>query len=638
LAPRPNIIVILCDDLGYGDVGVLFQNRLRVEHPDRPSMRTPHLDRMAAQGLVLDGLYCPSPVCAPSRASLLTGTTQGHADLRDNGFDRELEDRPTLASVLRAAGYATSAVGKWGLQGGGPEASTPAAWPGYPTRRGFDEYYGYVRHVDGHEHYPREGPYRGPKEVWHDDHEVSTGLDCCYTTDLFTARAKHWITEHQSRMPEQPFFVYLALDTPHAVTELPPCAYPDGGGLDGGMQWLGEPGRMISTAHGVPDSWYHPDYADAVVAGMGSAPWPDVYRRYATAVRRIDDAVGDLLMLLGDLEIDDQTLVLFTSDNGPSIESYLDEDLEADFFASYGPFDGIKRDCWEGGVRVGGIVRAPGLVAAGSRSDSPAQLHDLMPTFAELAGLSPPARTDGVSLLPLLTGEGEQPPSRVYVEYAVTGQTPDYADFAPAHRGRIRGQMQLARISGHVGVRYDVQHASDPFEIYDVLVDPQQLVDLASERADLQVAFHTACARMRVPHPEFPRPYDGVLVPALEPEVPAIVGEWRTFHGDFDWVPMLDGCSPDRVSAAAWPDGEPLVAGAARWAGEIVIPHAGLWELTVTGCADAVLKVHDALVVESRPQAVSMSGTIRLAAGRHPVRLYALGAERPDVTRRSIAE
>src|SRR5699024_3074782 len=147
--------------------------------------------------------------------------------------------------------YATAAIGKWGLAGeAASDVTLPGAWPAYPLRRGFDEFFGYIRHSDGHEHYPKEGVYRGPKEVWHNDQEVSAGPDCCYTTDLFTAKAKHWMVEHVDRRPDDPFFLYLAYDTPHAVTELPAGPYPAGGGVAAGMQWHGEPGRMISTATG----------------------------------------------------------------------------------------------------------------------------------------------------------------------------------------------------------------------------------------------------------------------------------------------------------------------------------------------------------------------------------------------------
>ncbi|MBU6400272.1 MAG: sulfatase-like hydrolase/transferase, partial [Verrucomicrobia bacterium] len=163
-APRPNIIFILCDDLGYGDVGVFFQNaRARVDDRAEPWMRTPNIDALAAAGVEMRQHYCPAPVCAPSRASLLLGVTQGHANVRNNQFDKALENNHTLASVLKAAGYRTAAIGKWGLQGQG---TNPAAWPAFPTKRGFDYFFGYARHKDGHEHYPKEGLYDGPKEVW----------------------------------------------------------------------------------------------------------------------------------------------------------------------------------------------------------------------------------------------------------------------------------------------------------------------------------------------------------------------------------------------------------------------------------------------------------------------------------------
>ncbi|MCB1131274.1 MAG: sulfatase-like hydrolase/transferase, partial [Verrucomicrobiae bacterium] len=226
-APRPNILFILCDDLGYGDTGTFFQN-LRATNNDRsePWHVTPKIDTMASQGLRIPHHYCPAPVCAPSRASLLTGVHQGHATVRNNQFDKDLENNHTLATVLKQAGYATAAIGKWGLQGSG---STPATWPAYPTKRGFDFYHGYVRHQDGHEHYPKEGLYRGAKEVWENNTEISAGLDKCYTTDLFTARAKKWIADHHTAHASQPFFMYLAFDTPHAVLELPTMAYPAGG-------------------------------------------------------------------------------------------------------------------------------------------------------------------------------------------------------------------------------------------------------------------------------------------------------------------------------------------------------------------------------------------------------------------------
>ena len=208
---RPNIILILTDDLGYGDVGAFSQNQ-RAERHDRsvPFFQTPRIDTLARDGLTLRQHYCGAPVCAPSRASLLTGRTQGHASVRDNQFDKALSEKITLGSVLRQAGYATAAIGKWGLQGGGvpkknPQRDRPVAeqqaewatWTTYPTRRGFDYFYGTVRHRDGHFHYPKEDG----REIWENEREVSAGLDRCYTTDLFTARAKGWIVDQRAARP-----------------------------------------------------------------------------------------------------------------------------------------------------------------------------------------------------------------------------------------------------------------------------------------------------------------------------------------------------------------------------------------------------------------------------------------------------
>ena len=256
---KPNIIFILCDDLGYGDVGVFYQNQ-RAALKDRsvPFFTTPHIDTLARDGVKLMQHYCAAPVCAPSRASLLTGLTQGHANVRDNQFDKALADTHTLGSVLRQAGYTTAAIGKWGLQGsakpGGTEADeegSASLWPAYPTKRGFDFYFGYVRHKDGHFHYPKEDQ----REVWENNREISAGLDLCYTTDLFTARAKKWIAEQTAAQPQKPFFLYIAYDTPHAKLQNPPCAYPAGGGLDGGVQWLGKTGAMLNTSTGTMDGW-----------------------------------------------------------------------------------------------------------------------------------------------------------------------------------------------------------------------------------------------------------------------------------------------------------------------------------------------------------------------------------------------
>ncbi len=635
---KPNVLFILTDDLGYGDIGVFFQNQRR-EKGDRsePWHLTPRIDTLAMEGVKLPHYYCPAPVCAPSRASLLLGVHQGHANVRDNQFDKALENNHTLATVLKAAGYATGAIGKWGLQGGPgektPAAATasPASWPGFPMKRGFDNYFGYVRHVDGHWHYPKEDK----RQIWDNEREVTADLDGCYTTDLFTARAKKWIADQHATHPQQPFFLYLAYDTPHAKLQLPPGEYPAGGGLKGGVQWLGKPGAMINTAAGTPDSYTHPDYASATWdhdhnAATPEQPWPDVYKRFATDVRRIDDCVGDLLTLLRDLQIDGDTLVVFTSDNGPSQESYLKEPYEADFFNSFGPFDGIKRDCWEGGLRVGALARWPGVIPPGRVSNVPCQAHDWLPTFAEMAGLPAPARIDGVSLVPALRGIGEQQPSRVYTEYFVKGKTPAYGEFLPAHRGRARQQMQALRLGDFMGVRYDTASQADPFEIYNVVTDPQEQHNLGgnTEFAAMQKEMHDTVLRVRRPDSSAPRPYDAELVPSVSLKKPAPGVEWRAYELAAPWVAKLDGMTPTTHGEQARPDlsqGPHANDFAMFFAGCIEAPADGEYTFAIKTESGALLRIHEAAVLDfdrSFSEGGEVTGTIRLQKGAHPFRLY----------------
>ncbi|HEY2343395.1 MAG TPA: sulfatase-like hydrolase/transferase [Chthoniobacteraceae bacterium] len=628
---RPNILFILTDDLGYGDVGVFFQNARRAANdPTQPAHLTPHIDQMAAEGGQLRDHYCPAPVCAPSRASLLLGVHQGHANVRDNQFDKALEANHTLASVLKQAGYATACIGKWGLQGK-PSADEPNGWPAHPMNRGFDEYFGYITHLNGHFHYPKEDK----QPLLEGSKDVSAAYDCCYTTDLFTARAKKWITERQANHPDQPFFLYLAYDTPHAKLVYPPCPYPEGGGERGGVQWLGEPGKMINTATGVPDSYCHPDYASAVWKENSAAetkPWPDVYKRFATDVRRIDDCVGDLLQLLRDLHIDQNTLVIFTSDNGPSRESYLPENYEPTFFHSFGPFDGIKRDCWEGGIRVGALARWPGVIPPGRVVKEPSASWDWLPTFAAVAGIAPPARTDGVSLLPSLRGEGTQEPSRLYFEYFEGGRTPAYQEFVAAHRGRLRRQMQAVRLGDFIGVRYDIRNHSQPFEIYNIVTDPEQTKDLSalSEYGALEQQMKDTVLQVRRPDPEAKRPYDDELVPAIKKPDSLQAGiEWKLWTGSFPWTPNLDALVPTAAGGQASLDLPsalaPNTAAAALFTGYLMIPADGSYTFHLTANASGLLRIHEATVIDADfgyHPGTEVSGTIRLQAGLHPFRLY----------------
>ncbi|MBK0384054.1 sulfatase-like hydrolase/transferase [Pedobacter sp. SD-b] len=632
---KPNIIFILTDDLGYGDLGVFYQNQLALDLKSGiPRQFTPNLDKMAGQGALLSQSYAAAPVCAPSRASIISGRSQGEVNVRDNQFDKALENNLNMAVALKKSGYTTAAIGKWGLQG---IADDEPNWSAHPLNRGFDYYMGYIRHSDGHEHYPKEGLYRGKKRVYENRIDITAGLDKCYTTDLWTAAAKRWIVKHErGEDKNKPFFMYLAYDTPHAVLELPTQPYPSGKGLNGGMQWTGKPGQMISTASGKIDSWIYPDYAKATYDDDGNKetpekPWPNVYKRYATDVHRIDEAVGDVLALLKDLKIDDNTMVVFTSDNGPSIESYLPkQDIQPTFFKSFGPFDGIKRDCWEGGLRMPTIARWPGQIPAGNNITTPSISYDWMPTFIDMAGSPIPAITDGVSLVPSLTKKGDQRPSNIYIEYFQKDKTPNFKDFLPAHRSRVRNQMQVLRLGNFVGVRYDIKEQSDDFEIYDVVNDPQEGNNLAKnpEMAALQQKFKDLALQSRMPNSTANRPYDDEMVPSL-----AVVAKekgllWKAYNGDFPWVPEMLGVKPDASGVTAVPDVsvmENKQAGSLYFDGYIKIPAEGRYTFYVSANTGAILKINNAVVVDADfayfPNSVK-SGSINLGAGLHRVRLY----------------
>jgi len=642
-APRPNIVFILVDDMGWGDYGVFYQNaRKAANDRSQPWHSTPHLDSLAMQGIQLPNQYASTPVCASSRSSLLLGVTQGHANVRDNQFDKALENNHTLASVLKGAGYATAAFGKWGLQGGPPEkdpaskTATPAQWPGYPTKRGFDFYLGYVRHVDGHFHYPKEDG----RQVWENDREISAGLAGCYTADLFTARAKKWITDQHTTHPDQPFFCYLALDTPHAKIQYPPCAFPAGGGTKGGLQWLGTPGHMINSAEGTPDSYCYPEYANATWdddhnPATPEKPWPDVDRRYATALQRIDDCVGDVGQLLKDLGIDDNTLVVFTSDNGVSNESYLKEPFTPQFFRSFGPFDGIKRDCWEGGVHVGAVARWPGGIPAGTVSHEASSHYDWLTTFAELAGVPVPARGDGVSLVPTLHGHEQKRTVPVYMEYFMRGKTPNYAEFLPQHRGRVRDQMQAIRIGDYMGVRYAITSPTAPFEIYNVVTDPQEgknLADTGGEFTALQQRMQDTVRTVRRPDPGAPRPYDDEPQPAVRPvTVPGVA--WSAVEMAAPWVPRLDDVKPTAHGTVPNPDLKVAPRKndvAVLFSGYVEVPEDGEYQFHVAADTGALLRIGGATVIDADfgyESGQDRSGTVRLQAGRHPFRLYYMRRE-----------
>ena len=581
---QPNIILVLVDDMGWGDIAL---NSRGMVDGNTPKISTPHLAKLAQQGVLLTRHYTCAPVCAPARASLFSGVHQGHAEVvRNNSFDAALENSHTLASVLKQAGYATALIGKWGIGGGMESGGTPATAPAWPTLRGFDYFFGYNNHIAGHRHYPKEESVADPEThknaIWDGDKIVTDDLDGAYSTDLFTARAKKWIEETHKANPKQPFFLALTLIAPHARLAVPATDYPRQGGLHGGVQWLGKPGKMINTVSDQWDSFIYPQYRTAWEDyakkryGQQAAAKLVGARRHATMITRIDDAVGDIIQLCKDLKIDRNTFLVFTSDNGPHNEpgsvsgnpEHPAPVQDPSFFRSYGLLDGIKRDAWEGGMRVPCLVWAPGIIAGGVKNGQPAQFQDWMATFADLAGVPVPMRSDGVSLLPMLRGEAKgKQGGVVYAEYAFGGKMPHYADFAANKANRQRGEQQIILFSVSAAqkgkaphwlkaIRTGIKTGDEDFEIYDVDADTHESNNLANQYAEYQEQLKKSVLWNRraydyVRNPSAgkrrnpcggKRSYDQMLVPPDELDgaelKPGLLK--RRVVADVPWVPVFD--------------------------------------------------------------------------------------------------
>ena len=395
-ATKPNIIFILADDLGYGDLGSFWQDK--GSHSAK-KFDTPNLDRLAAEGVKLTHHYIGAPVCAPSRASLITGRHQGHADIRDSQFDKPLPNNHTLGTVMRAAGYTTMWIGKGGLFG--YESSVNLAGNGsqaldaHPLHRGFDHFFGFLFHEDGIEHYPRNGTTDLTSHIYDNYNQITDASLDLFTTDVWTARAKKFLIE-TVKAGDKPFFLYLAYDTPHFNMTRPAVPYPalddDGDPTTGGVQWTLEKDatgnvRYASTADGtgVVDSYDEP--------GVVQDSWADSEKQHVGMIRRIDHSVADIVHTLKDLGIDGNTLIVFSSDNGPHYEGN-----DPRTFESFANMEGIKRDMWEAGIRVPTIARWPGSITAATNDENailelpvPSGNWDWMATFAELGGVPAPS-------------------------------------------------------------------------------------------------------------------------------------------------------------------------------------------------------------------------------------------------------
>lgn len=621
---RPNIIFILCDDLGYGDLSCFGQKRFT----------TPNLDRMASEGTRLTHHYAASPVCVPTRASLMLGVHTGHSPVRDHQFDRAIPNTNTMASVLRQAGYRTMVVGKWGI-GGKPANGFPA----HPQKRGFDAFYGLYTHQAGHVHYP------DTEHPLYDGYRNATAeVKDAYSTDLYTAKAKQWITEQVKARPQQPFFLYLAYIAPHSAFDVPDAPYPAGGGLSGGVRW------PLKTNPAGKNRWLYPEVVKATYDHDDNpktppVSWTDQMKRYATMVRRLDQASADLLQTLRDLKIDRNTLVVLTSDNGPA----YDRQLHATQLQSWGPLDGFKRDLCEGGMREPTIVWWPGTVAAGATSARASVQYDWLPTFAQLAGQVPPAASDGVSLVSALTRQNEQTPKRPQSDYLYwefhgpSGRTEDRQVLArkgytgiPAGKNAVGaggdpwGQQQAIRIGDLVGLRARITEANAPLRLYNVVTDPHEDNDISG-----QPQYRPILDRMqqlmltaRRPQPGNPRPYDTAPLPAVTIDSKNLQAglQQRTFLGAWPWAPDVRylKAAADVVVSTPAPDAALAgKAGAVEYAGYLSVPETGRYVLTLEGGKQAHLWLHEAHLLDSEADAAAprRSDSVLLAAGLHPIRI-----------------
>lgn len=440
---QPNIIFILTDDLGYGDLGCYGQQVIR----------TPNIDRMAAEGMLFTDAYAGSTVCAPSRCSLMTGVHTGHAYVRGNKEAKPMgqlplpEEAVTVPKLLKRRGYRTALIGKWGL--GGPGSS------GAPNNQGFDYFFGYLCQRHAHNYYP-EFLFRNDERVplpnkVAGDRDDGAGVATergQYSHDLMAQEALQFVEENQ----ELPFFLYLALTIPHANNE------------------AGQKGMEVPS--------YGP-YANE--------DWPEAQKGHAAMITRMDGDIGRLLDKLKELEIDGDTVVLFSSDNGPHKEGGADPN----FFDSNGPLRGTKRDLYEGGIRVPLIARWPGRIEAGSGTDHVCAFWDFLPTCCDLAGAVPPDDIDGFSILPTLLGRPGQQRRHGYL----------YWEF------HEQGKKQAVRVGHWKGVRLNVARTPDgPIELYDLRADLGETTNVAGEHpevvrriADLMKAAHT-------PSPTWPFP------------------------------------------------------------------------------------------------------------------------------------
>jgi arylsulfatase A-like enzyme len=432
-AAKPNIVFILADDLGYGEVGCYGQTKIK----------TPNIDRLAAEGMRFTQAYAGAAVCAPSRSTLMTGLHTGHTPIRSNGGGKFLAAGDvSLPQVLKDAGYATGGFGKWGL---GVEGTT-----GQPNRHGFDEFFGYYHQVHAHVYYPYWLSHNGGKAFLPENEGRKQNR---YSADEIQAQALAFVRRNKDR----PFFLYLPSTLPHVELVVPEDSMKPYRG-----KWKEEP---------LPDP--RPGYLGA----------DEPYATFAGMVSRLDRHVGEVLAVLKELGLDERTLVIFTSDNGPQGGAWK---RVADFFQGNGPLRGYKSIFYEGGFREPFIARWPGHVKPGTVSDHVCAFWDVLPTLADVAGAPTPRGLDGISFAPTLIGRGEQ-------------KRHDYLYWEIHNSG---GLTQAVRMGDW---KYLQSGGKKPPELYDLARDPGEKDNVADKHPEVVATIKQILSKARTEERTFPR-------------------------------------------------------------------------------------------------------------------------------------
>lgn len=440
---KPNIIYILADDLGYGDLSCYGQGKFK----------TPNIDRLAGEGMRFMQHYAGATVCAPSRSSLMTGLHTGHTFVRGNRRVNPEGQYPipdiayTVAEMMKEAGYVTGAFGKWGL--GYPESE------GDPNHQGFDQFYGYVSQTLAHSYYPWYLWDNQEKVMLPENEGAKKGA---YAPELIQKKTLAFLEQHK----DSTFFLYVPSVIPHAELVAPEEYMTQFGEKPSPEQPYFKSMFAPEKPYQGTDNVNHPRFKKE---DYGSQAHP--HAAFAAMVTVLDDQVGEIMDKVKELGLDENTLIIFTSDNGPHTAGGHDPD----FFNSNGPLKGYKRDLYEGGIRVPMIARWPGKIKAGSESDHISAFWDMMPTLAEVAGAAKPGNVDGISFLPTLFGEeNQQEHEYLYWEF------------------HEQGRKQAVRMGNWKAVRTGIAKNLDaPIELYDLSVDIGEEHNIADQHPEVVI-------------------------------------------------------------------------------------------------------------------------------------------------------